>query len=100
MMKQEKSRAAFEEAPMDPEDFDITDVWPNGLPEDALEAYGYMIRQGKITKRRVTLSRSSPRVVVEYSSALPRQWIHDELKRIRREGIPKEEAGTLQTSFA
>lgn len=84
----------FEELPLDPEDFDVVDVWENGLPEDALQAYGYMIRQGRITKRRVTLSRSSPKVIVEYSSALPKKWIHQELGKLRRYGIPKDEAQT------
>jgi hypothetical protein len=62
------------------------DYWPHGIPEDRLAAYKAMLAANQITRPRVTVSASAGSVLVEYMSAVPHEWIRQEMRRMVEEG--------------
>lgn len=61
------------------------DVWPNGLGKDKLRAYKAMIDAGQITKRTCIINRATGRIMVDYYSTVPHEWIRQEMARIAGE---------------
>lgn len=58
------------------------DYWRDGIPHNKLMAYKCMMDAGQITKPHATGSRSTGAVVVQYMSAVPHEWILQELAKL------------------
>ena len=65
------------------------DYWKTHIDPASLGAYHQLIEEGQIRIHRVTYSQETQGTVVEYYTAIPHEWILDELKK------RSEEHGTV-----
>ena len=59
-----------------------SDYWPEGIPQYKLAVYEAMIRAGQITKPRCIVSRSAGSCLVTYMSAIPHEWLLQEMQQL------------------
>ena len=60
------------------------------IPPAYLAAYRAMIAAGQIKKHHVLYNRSAGTTTVEYYSAVPHDWIRQEMKRLIEEAADSE----------
>lgn len=61
------------------------DYWPEGIPSDKLQAYKVLIEAALIARQSVTVNRSTHATIVDYYSAIPHEWIRQELAKAVKE---------------
>lgn len=91
------SRNDFKEIKLD-QDFTVVDIWPPlTCTEAVMKAYRMLEEQGNIKiQKPIEVSRSTGRVTIRYTSDLPRDWIHDQLKRLKQLIIDKGEQQKME----
>ena len=59
-----------------------TDFWPDRIPKDKMLAYRAMADEGQIRIHQVIVNRKTESTIIEYYSAVPQEWIHQEMRKI------------------
>jgi hypothetical protein len=70
-------------------DMFYADVWPRqSLDKERMQAYKEMELEGQIQILKITYSKQNQIVVIEYRSAIPHEWVLDDLrKRIHKKPV-------------
>lgn len=57
------------------------DVWGNGIPEYAKQAYNALLKKGEITVVKISVSKKTGMTVFEYMSNQPHDWTIEQLTK-------------------